>query len=189
MHHYQWMLECVGDSVSPNAVEKGIHGMLDRISQNDNLQGSLISQIYEATLAVFLPKTGTSPNEWVWFKTNIKYGQLMYCQAAAHSERLAIDEDWWQRRQHLGASSSSSTSTQLMEIYALQIKFSYILVKRISRSYVKSLKRQCPFAGVFLNPGPLPLFKSWEARCTWRLMSSRLHLKHSFKHSSLMMKQ
>jgi hypothetical protein len=41
----------------------------------------------------------------------------------------------------MGASSSISTSTQLMEIYALQIKFSYILVKRISRSYVKSLKR------------------------------------------------
>ncbi len=78
MRHYQRMLECVGDGVSPNAVEKGIHGMLDRISQNDNLQGSLTSQIYEATLAIFSPKTGTSPNERLWFKTNIKYGQLMY---------------------------------------------------------------------------------------------------------------
>jgi hypothetical protein len=42
MRHYQWMLECVGDGVCPNAVEKGIHGMLDQILQNDDLQGSLI---------------------------------------------------------------------------------------------------------------------------------------------------
>ena len=188
------MLECVGDGVSPNAVEKGIHGMLDRISQNDNLQGSLISQIYEATLAVFSPKTGTSPNERVWFKTNIKYGQLMYeMNETAKLQHILKDLQSMKTDGDgdniMGASSSSSTSTQLMEIYALQIKFSYILVKRISRSYVKSLKRQCPFAGVFLIPGPLPLFKSWEARCTWRLVSSRLRLKHSFKHSSLMTKR
>jgi hypothetical protein len=31
MRHYEWMLECVGDNVSPNAVKKGIHGMLDRV--------------------------------------------------------------------------------------------------------------------------------------------------------------
>ena len=194
MRYYQRMLECVGDGVSPNAVEKGIHGMLDRISQNDNLQGSLIRQIYEATLAVFSPMTGTSPNERVWFKTNIKYGQLMYeMNETAKLQHILKDLQSMKTDGDgdniMGASSSSSMSTQLMEIYVPQIKFSYILVKRISRSCVKSLKRQCPFAGVFLIPGPLPLFKSWEARCTWRLVSSRLCLKHSFKHSSLMTKR
>jgi COP9 signalosome complex subunit 2 len=127
MRHYQRMLECVGDGVSPNAVEKGIHGMLDRISQNDNLQGSLIRQIYEATLAVFSPMTGTSPNERVWFKTNIKYGQLMYeMNETAKLQRILKDLQSMKTDGDgdnvMGASSSSSTSTQLMEIYALQIQ-------------------------------------------------------------------
>jgi COP9 signalosome complex subunit 2 len=115
------MLECVGDGVSPNAVEKGIHGMLDRISQNDNLQGSLINQIYEATLAVFSPKTGTSPNERVWFKTNIKYGQLMYeMNETAKLQHILKDLQSMKTDGDgdsiMGASSSSTTSTQHLEL-------------------------------------------------------------------------
>jgi COP9 signalosome complex subunit 2 len=121
MRHYQRMLECVGDGVSPNAVEKGIHGMLDRISQNDNLQGSLINQIYEATLAVFSPKTGTSPNERVWFKTNIKYGQLMYeMNETAKLQHILKDLQSMKTDGDgdsiMGASSSSTTSTQHLEL-------------------------------------------------------------------------
>jgi COP9 signalosome complex subunit 2 len=129
MRHYQRLLECVRDGVSPNAVEKGIHGMLDRISQNSNLQGSLTRQIYEATLAVFSPKTGTSPNERLWFKTNIKYGQLMYelnetfkLQSILRDLQSARTDDDESMMMGASTSSTSSTSTQLMEIYALEIQ-------------------------------------------------------------------
>jgi COP9 signalosome complex subunit 2 len=162
MHHYQRMLECVGDGVSPNAVEKGIHGMLDRISQNDNLQGSLISQIYEATLAVVSPKTGTSPNEQVWFKTNIKYGQLMYeMDETAKLQRILKDFQSLKTDGDgdniMGASSSSSTSTHLMEIYTLQIQLYSCQkdLKKLRQVFEKAMS----IRGSIPHPRTIALFK------------------------------
>jgi COP9 signalosome complex subunit 2 len=34
--------------------------------------------VYDVTLKVFHPSTGACPNERLWFKTNLKYGQLLY---------------------------------------------------------------------------------------------------------------
>ena len=81
-------------AISPNALEKGVNGMLDRVS---NLISSLTStatdqpteddngdlhalarNVYDLTLGAFHPTTGISPNERLWFKTNLKYGQLVY---------------------------------------------------------------------------------------------------------------
>lgn len=128
MRHYQRLLECVGDGVSPNAVEKGINAMLERISQR-SLQADqqmLTSQIYEATLRVFSPKTGSYPNERLWFKTNIKYGQLLYeMNETAKLQLILKDLQSTQKNDgddDMNTSSSSGTSTQLMEIYALQIQ-------------------------------------------------------------------
>ena len=130
LHHYQRLLECV-NGVSANAVEKGISGMLDRISQSQTTPQTLTSQIYEATLQVFSPTTGTFPNERLWFKTNIKYGQLLYemnetvkLQAILKDLKSAQHEDGGGDSMNTSAntSSGSSTSTQLMEIYALQIQ-------------------------------------------------------------------
>jgi COP9 signalosome complex subunit 2 len=74
MFHYQLLLECaVSDNVSANAVEKGIHAMLERISQS-SMPLAEMCQIYKATLHVSSPMTGTFPNERLWFKSNIKYG-------------------------------------------------------------------------------------------------------------------
>lgn len=132
MRHYQRLLECVAEGeVSPNAVEKGINGMLDRISllyqgtssRNAPLQADpqvFARDVYEATLKIFHPRTGSSPNERLWFKTNIKYGQLLYeLNETAKLQRILKD---LKGTQEGDSDEASGTSTQSMEIYALQIQ-------------------------------------------------------------------
>jgi len=97
-----------GAAISPNAVEKGVNGMLERVSsivngsneafvpdvagegedfgggagssvgENPNDPRVLARNVYDATLRNFHPREGISPNERLWFKTNLKYGQLLY---------------------------------------------------------------------------------------------------------------
>lgn len=76
--------------ISPNAVEKGVNNMLDRVaslinnsSSNSDVSSSsqqemLAQNIYDLTLKAFHPTSGIAPNERLWFKTNLKYGQLLY---------------------------------------------------------------------------------------------------------------
>jgi COP9 signalosome complex subunit 2 len=77
--------------ISPNAVEKGVNNMLDRVaslinnsssnadtSSSSSLQETLAQNIYDLTLKAFHPTSGIAPNERLWFKTNLKYGQLLY---------------------------------------------------------------------------------------------------------------
>ena len=75
-------------------LEKGVNGMLDRVSnlsssststatdqptEDDNGDPrALARNVYDLTLGAFHPTTGISPNEHLWFKTNLKYGQLVY---------------------------------------------------------------------------------------------------------------
>ena len=75
-------------------LEKGVNGMLDRVSnlsssststatdqptEDDNGDPrALARNVYDLTLGAFHPTTGISPNERLWFKTNLKYGQLVY---------------------------------------------------------------------------------------------------------------
>ena len=135
MFHYQRLLECaVSDNVSANAVEKGIHAMLERISQS-SMPLAEMCQIYKATLHVFSPTTGTFPNERLWFKTNIKYGQLLYemnettqLQAILKDllsttlEHVPDKDDSSSTAMTTSSSTTSTSSTQLMEIYALQMQ-------------------------------------------------------------------
>jgi len=82
-------------AISPNALEKGVNGMLDRVSnlissstsltatdqptEDDNGESrALARNVCDLTLGAFHPTTGISPNERLWFKTNLKYGQLVY---------------------------------------------------------------------------------------------------------------
>ncbi|KAL7494842.1 hypothetical protein ACHAWT_005717 [Skeletonema menzelii] len=76
--------------ISPNAVEKGVNNMLDRVaslinnsnsnstSDTTSQQEALAQSIYDLTLKAFHPTSGIAPNERLWFKTNLKYGQLLY---------------------------------------------------------------------------------------------------------------
>jgi COP9 signalosome complex subunit 2 len=91
---YSRLLECITEgNISPNAVEKGINGMLERVAsllQGNTMRGvdtsanipmdpqKLALSVYDSTLKIFHPTTGSCPNERLWFKTNLKYGQLLY---------------------------------------------------------------------------------------------------------------
>jgi COP9 signalosome complex subunit 2 len=147
MRNYNRLLECIAEGdVSPNAVEKGINVMLERVasllqgggnSMNDGTGESsgtstmdpqkLALAIYDATLIVFHPKTGACPNERLWFKTNLKFGQLLYemnetTKLQQVLRDLKVTHENQQSSNRMGDSSSLSSSTQSMEIYALQIQ-------------------------------------------------------------------
>lgn len=135
MRHYHRLLECIAEGdVSPNAVEKGISGMLERVSSmyqgvprpsgggssssNQLDPQKLALEVYDATLKVFRPSTGSCPNERLWFKTNLKYGQLLYeMNETAKLQQVLRDLKTTQT-----ADSSTGSSTQSMEVYALQIQ-------------------------------------------------------------------
>jgi COP9 signalosome complex subunit 2 len=153
MRHYSRLLDCISEgNVSPNAVEKGINGMLERVASL--LQGGggsmptggggspaaaagggpdaksmdpqkLALAVYDATLRVFHPTSGACPNERLWFKTNLKYGQLLYeMNETTKLQRVLRDLKITQQQNEtsMGDASNSGSSTQSMEIYALQIQ-------------------------------------------------------------------
>ena len=92
-------------------------------------------QVYDSTLQTFHPKTGSGQNERLWFKTNIKYGQLLYemnetskLQRVLHDLQAYSSSYGLAQAPSMGSEGSSysamqsSSSTQSMEIYALQIQ-------------------------------------------------------------------
>jgi COP9 signalosome complex subunit 2 len=167
---FKRLLACISspglEGVSPNAIEKGVNGMLDRVSSlflsnNSNSTGTssvtgmrsgstsstrtststqdqasnnspqdLERLVYDSTLNLFHPTRGTAPcrNERLWFKTNLKYGQLLYENHETYKLQnviadLLLHNSALQNNDNSSSSSaSSSSSTQLMEIYALQIQ-------------------------------------------------------------------
>lgn len=136
MRHYNRLLECISEGdVSPNAVEKGINGMLERVSslyQGASARNSsstmdpqkLALAVYDSTLKVFQPSTGACPNERLWFKTNLKYGQLLY-ETNETAKLQQVLRDLKTAQSEIAESNSSNNtgaSTQSMEIYALQIQ-------------------------------------------------------------------
>eukprot|EP00978_Attheya_sp_CCMP212_P048807 scaffold577379_cov47-Attheya_sp.AAC.1 len=88
----------------------------------------LAKSVYDATLRVFHPSTGSSPNERLWFKTNLKYGQLLYEMNETVKLQMVIRDLLPSSGDASGMSAEDSSSvgggssTHLMEIYALQIQ-------------------------------------------------------------------
>jgi len=134
--------------ISPNAVEKGVNNMLDRVaslinnssgssnSDASSQQEALAQSIYDLTLKAFHPTTGIAPNERLWFKTNLKYGQLLYEMNETAKLQLVIRDLLISSGQPTdileGTTTSSSSAmvtdststggTHVMEIAALQIQ-------------------------------------------------------------------
>lgn len=141
---YSRLLECITEgNISPNAVEKGINGMLERVAsllQGNTMRGvdtvanssmdpqKLALALYDSTLKVFHPSTGSCPNERLWFKTNLKYGQLLYeTNETAKLQEVLRDLQMAQEQNDAntmtdGGTGNSSSNTQSIEIYALQIQ-------------------------------------------------------------------
>lgn len=76
---------------------------------------------------------GVSPNERLWFKTNLKYGQLLYEMNETARLRSVIKDLLVASGQpadildgsssmDISSSDNSTSGTQLMEIAALQIQ-------------------------------------------------------------------
>jgi COP9 signalosome complex subunit 2 len=182
IQNYHRLLQCIAQGdVSPNQIEKGIHGMLERVaslyqggggggvnsSNSNNKNNTMMDpqkialQVYDATLKEFHPKTGTCQNERLWFKTNIKYGQLLYeMNETAKLQQVLHELQTVHSANKMGggggdamndasggaggggsASSSSSSSTQSMEIYALQIQLYSQLKdhKRLRHTFHKAM--------------------------------------------------
>ena len=125
--------------------EPGINGMLERVASlyQTSSSGSAVGgtnsgaakslplavAVYDETLQVFHPQTGACKNERLWFKANIKYGQLLYEMNDTTKLQKVLKDLQSIQATATGAnsnsaanSSSSSSSTQTMEIYALQIQ-------------------------------------------------------------------
>lgn len=136
---YERLLGCIthpdNEGLSQNAVEKGVNGMLERVAallfqrktideqtSRDNPQ-VLAWYVYDSTLVLFHPQNGPCPNERLWFKTNLKYGQLLYENHETSKLHSVISDLLRSSHEYQNnASSSSTSSTNLMEIYALQIQ-------------------------------------------------------------------
>mmetsp|Transcript_28059 Transcript_28059/g.58994 ORF Transcript_28059/g.58994 Transcript_28059/m.58994 type:complete len:559 (-) Transcript_28059:1472-3148(-) len=154
MKDYHRMLRVASSpdaAISPNAVEKGVNGMLERVSSlinsnsaspNPSVEGGpndpcvLARNVYDTTLRVFHPSTGISPNERLWFKTNLKYGQLLYEMNETAKLQIVIRDLLQSSGQSVDflegsgngsgietmGSSGNSGGTHVMEIAALQIQ-------------------------------------------------------------------
>lgn len=138
MRHYNRLLECIAQGdISPNTVEKGINGMLERVSSlyqgaqhsftntSSNFDPQRLAlAVYDATLKCFHPSKGSViSNERLWFKTNLKYGQLLYeMNETAKLQQVLRDLQTNSAESSTAAATSGSSNTQSMEIYALQIQ-------------------------------------------------------------------
>ena len=100
-------------------------------------QEALAQNIYDLTLKAFHPTSGIAPNERLWFKTNLKYGQLLYEMNETSKLQLVIRDllvssgqptDILEGTTDSFSSSSAMDSTStgggthVMEIAALQIQ-------------------------------------------------------------------
>lgn len=143
VYHYSRLLKCIADgAVTQNRAEKGINGLLDKVSSqthNHHMARSqtdhhrhLARDVYVATIDTFNPRTGKFPNERLWFKTNLKLGQLYY-ELNNISKLQAVIKDLMTLHHppsnntgnmDVGTSRSEAktSETNLMEIYALQIQ-------------------------------------------------------------------
>ena len=111
--------------------------MLERVASlnnstqqsSDNGPQSLALAVYDATLTVFHPQMGPCKNERLWFKTNLKYGQLLYEMNETAKLQVVLrdllqihgepdlNEDISNNN-----NNGASASTNSVEIYALQIQ-------------------------------------------------------------------
>mmetsp|Transcript_38519 Transcript_38519/g.44890 ORF Transcript_38519/g.44890 Transcript_38519/m.44890 type:complete len:548 (+) Transcript_38519:70-1713(+) len=156
MQQYRRLLLCCVNSgkVTQNQIEKGINGILERVGgaaassfgHDDEEKLELhrtLKSMYNATLDVFRPNGGSFPNERLWFKTNLKLGQLLH-EMNEISQLQMVIRDLLRSQgispsemgigEERGENSSSSedvdqksqqqrfAGTHLLEIYALQIQ-------------------------------------------------------------------
>ncbi|KAF0719501.1 Aste57867_1001 [Aphanomyces stellatus] len=157
MLHYEKLLHRITNSatITRNMGEKGVNGVLDFVSTHpgtnaasgtcvcvsmlssrillDDNAWAILQQFYETTLATLQQKEAR--NERLWFKTNLKLGNLLFDQMEpgtvkhmqllriikellASCDAAAADDD----ESGGGGGATSKKDSQLLEVYALQIQ-------------------------------------------------------------------
>ncbi|KAJ0396509.1 hypothetical protein ATCC90586_006595 [Pythium insidiosum] len=103
---YEELLGYTKSVVTRNVGEKGINGILDFVSTSKNWE--ILQRFYETTLETLKE----ARNERLWFKTNLKLGNLLY-EIGDFARLTKAQED---------ADEGVKKSSQLLEVYALQIQ-------------------------------------------------------------------
>ena len=222
MNYYNRLLECIstsgGTDISPALIEKGITTMLERVaslnnnrshvSTNDTSKNSLESNsitniqtftpstlalaVYDATLSVFHPQTGTCKIERLWFKTNLKYGQLLYETNETAKLQLVLrdliqihgEPDLVSNSNYndeSGSSGAASVSTNSMEIYALQIQLYSRLKdnKKLRSTFFKAMNVR----GGIPHPRTIALIQGTLAMIAFVHINANIHVKYICPHS------
>ncbi|NXT23934.1 CSN2 protein, partial [Syrrhaptes paradoxus] len=122
MNRYKQLLTYIRSAVTRNYSEKSINSILDYIStskQNSDFlcQMDLLQEFYETTLEALKD----AKNDRLWFKTNTKLGKL-YLEREEYGKLQKILRQLHQSCQVPLYSKLLYLSTQLLEIYALEIQ-------------------------------------------------------------------
>lgn len=109
------MLTYIRSAVTRNMSEKKLNKILELVSSSDD--AGLLQKFYETTLAALQD----SSNERLWFKTNLKLGQLRFTNGEFGELRQILKE---LHKSCLGPDGEDDMKkgTQLQEIYALEIQ-------------------------------------------------------------------
>ncbi|ETV65009.1 hypothetical protein, variant 2 [Aphanomyces astaci] len=169
MKHYEQLLHRIATSavITRNMGEKGVNGVLDFVSahpvvptnasgtssaSSDDSAWAILQQFYETTLATL--QQNESRNERLWFKTNLKLGNLLFDRrmdstkqsmqllrivkellASCEANAAAVDDDD-------AATTGLKHDSQLLEVYALQIQLYTVQKdnKKLVELYEKALR-------------------------------------------------
>jgi len=158
LRQYQRLLKCIkSGAVGQNVYEKGITNTLERTAQvvsssfsnvvtsnhdidcrtehensrfTNKIHKETLRRMYAEALIVFEP-SGPCPNDRLWFKTNLKLGQLLYEMNELEELNQVIKEllKGQQPNQDMGGEGKAKqlnepryAGTHMLEIYALQIQ-------------------------------------------------------------------
>ena len=120
---------------------------VDGTDTSSNSPQNLAWFVWDATLGLFHPQTGACPNARQWFSTNLKYGQLLYENHQTSKLQNVIHQLLRNNTTNNNNNTSnnvSTSSTNLMEIYALQIQLYSRMKdhKKLREIYSKAMKVQ-----------------------------------------------
>jgi COP9 signalosome complex subunit 2 len=104
-------------AITKNAAEKKINSILDYVSQSTN--AALLQEFYSITLAAL----AEAKNERLWFKASIKLADL-WVSLKEWSKADQVLQDLHKACQDEHGQDDPKKGTQLLEVYALQIRVS-----------------------------------------------------------------
>lgn len=95
----------------------------------ESMGRALARDVYDLTLKAFHPNNGICPNERLWSKTNLKYGQLLYemnetakLQAVIKDLLASTSSQSSGESDAMSFDNNAQSGTNAMEIAALQIQ-------------------------------------------------------------------